>query len=148
MSDQDNLRIARQAFDAWNTHDPKLVQALLADDYVSESDTLPAPARGREGQRQMMETYIRAFPDLHFDIEQMLACGDYVVTRWHSTGTHKGELMGIPATNRRGEGLHGCTVLEIKGGKITRDWGYWDTGTLLRQLGVMPPATAKAPAGQ
>jgi steroid delta-isomerase-like uncharacterized protein len=145
MSDQDNLRVARQAFDAWNAHDPNRLMALLADDFRSESDNLPAPVPGREAQRQVVEMYIRAFPDLHFDIEQMLGCGDYVVTRWHSTGTHKGELMGMPATNRRGEGIHGCSVAEINGGKISRDWVYWDTASLLRQLGVMPaPAQAAA----
>ncbi len=90
-----------------------------------------------------MEMYLHAFPDLHFEIEQMLACGDYVVTRWHSTGTHKGELMGIPATNRRGEGLHGCTVHEVKDGKLQHDWVHWDALTLLRQLGVMPAAPGR-----
>jgi len=145
MSEQEILSVARKSFDAWNAHDPKLLLALLADDFVSESDTLPAPSRGPEAQRALMEMYVRAFPDLHFNIEQMLACGDYVVTRWHSTGTHKGDLMGIPATNRRGEGIHGCSVTEIKGGKIHRDWVYWDNASLLRQIGVLPvpaPATA------
>jgi len=140
MSDQESISIARQSFDAWNAHDSNRLLGLLADDFVSESDNLPALTRGREAQRQVMEMYIRAFPDLHFDIEQMLASGDHVVTRWHSTGTHRGELMGIPATNRRGEGIHGCSVAEIKGGKIKRDWVYWDGATLLRQLGVIPAA--------
>ena len=143
MPTQDPLSIVRQVFDAWNAHDVKRVQAFLADDYTWESDTLPAPARGREAHRQVMEMYLHAFPDLHFEVEQMLACGDCVVTRWLSTGTHKGELMGIPATNRRGEGIHGCTVHEVKDGKVQRDWVHWDALTLLRQLGVMP-----APAGR
>jgi steroid delta-isomerase-like uncharacterized protein len=140
MPNRDALSIVRQAFDAWNAHDVKSLQALLAHDYVWESDTLPAPVRGLDGHRQAMEMYLQAFPDLHFEVEQMLPCGDYVVTRWLSTGTHKGELMGIPATNRRGEGIHGCTVHEVKDGKMTHDWVHWDALTLLRQLGVMPAA--------
>ena len=147
MSDPENLRIAHQSFDAWNAHDSKRLMALLADDFMSDSDNLPAPVRGREAQRQVVEMYIHAFPDLHFEIEQMLPSGDYVVTRWLATGTHRGELMGIPPTYRRGEGIHGCSIAEIKGGKISRDWVYWDTATLLRQLGVMP-APAKATAGR
>jgi hypothetical protein len=47
----------------------------------------------------------------------------------------------VPPTNRRGEGIHGCGITEINGGKIKRDWVYWDTATLLRQLGVMPAPT-------
>jgi steroid delta-isomerase-like uncharacterized protein len=81
--------------------------------------------------------YVRAFPDLHFEIEQILASADYVITRWRATGTHGGELMGIPPTNR-GAVTHGCTVTEVKNGKMAREWVYWDTGNLLRQLGVLP----------
>jgi C-1 hydroxylase len=138
MSEQDNLRVARQGFDAWNAHDSDSFVKLIADDFVSESDTLPTPLRGRDGARQSMQMYIKAFPDLRFDIEQMIASGEYVVTRWHATGTHKGELMGIPATGRRGDGIHGCTVAEYRDAKAVREWVYWDVATLLRQIGVMP----------
>ena len=145
MPEQENLQVVRKGFEAWNAHDPDRFVALLAEGFVSESDNWPAPVRGQEAVRQMMHMYIGAFPDLHFNVVQMLESGDYVVSRWHSTGTHQGELMGIPATNRRGEGIHGCTVAEIKKGKITHEWVYWDTATLLRQLGVMPaPAQAAA----
>jgi steroid delta-isomerase-like uncharacterized protein len=89
MSEQDNVRIARQGWAAWNAHDPDSFVKLIADDFVSESDTLPTPLRGRDGARQSMQMYIKAFPDLHFDIEQMIASGEYVITRWHGTGTHK-----------------------------------------------------------
>ena len=59
------------------------------------------------------------------------------MTRYTATGTHRGDLMGIAPTNRRAE-THGCTIAEIKNGKIIRSWIYWDTGHLLRQLGIMP----------
>ena len=142
MSEHDNLRLARAVFDAWNAHDSDGFVKLLDKDYVSESDTLPEPLRGRDGARESMQMYLRAFPDLHFDIEHMMVSGDYVVTRWHAIGTHKGDLMGIPASGRRGAGVRGCTVMECKAGKAVRDWVYWDVATLLRQIGAMP-----APAG-
>jgi steroid delta-isomerase-like uncharacterized protein len=138
MSEQENLRIARQNFAAWNAHDPDEFIKLIDDDFVSESDTVPAPLRGREAARQSMQMYLKAFPDLRFDIEQMIASGEYVITRWHAAGTHKGELMGIPATGRRGEGIHGCTVMEFRGGRVVHEWLYWDVATLLRQIGAMP----------
>jgi steroid delta-isomerase-like uncharacterized protein len=141
MSEQDNLRLARQGYDAWNAHDTDRFVNLLADDFVEESDTQPAPLRGPDGARQSMEMYIKAFPDLHFDIEHMIASGEYVVTRWLATGTHKGELMGIPPTGRRGEGIHGCTVSQYRNGKVVHQWLYWDVATLLRQIGVMPAPT-------
>src|SRR4029453_1917572 len=71
---------------------------LLDEKHVWETDTLPAPVVGRDGYRQAMQMYITAFPDLHFRIDQMLPSGDYVVTRSTPTGTHNGELMGIPPT--------------------------------------------------
>src|SRR5262245_48380877 len=98
MSEQDNLRIARESYDAWNAHDPSRYGKLLDANHVWESDTVPAPAKGREAVLQLMHMYLRAFPDLHFEIDQMLASGDYVVTRYTARGTHRGELMGIPAT--------------------------------------------------
>lgn len=143
MSEQENLRVVRAMFDAWNAHDGDRLVTLLDEGFVSESDTLPGPVRGPEAQRQVLEMYVRAFPNLHLEVEQMLASGEYVVSRWHATGTHKGELMGIPPTNRRGEGVRGCTVGEVRNGKVLREWVYWDVATLLRQLGVMPaPAAA------
>jgi predicted ester cyclase len=55
------------------------------------------------------------------------------------SGTQRGELMGIKPTNRRTV-THGCSVGQIKNGKAVHDWIYWDTGHLLRQLGVLPAA--------
>jgi steroid delta-isomerase-like uncharacterized protein len=144
MTEQENLQIGRRVFEAWNAHDPNRYAALLDPGHVWETDTLPQTVRGRDAARQTMQMYLGAFPDLHFDIEQMLGSGNHVVTRWRATGTHRGELMGIAPTHRRVE-LHGCTVNEIKNGKSVHVWLYWDSGHLLRQLGVLPsPAQSGA----
>jgi steroid delta-isomerase-like uncharacterized protein len=137
MSDQDNLRVARQVWDAWNAHDVDGVLKNLDEKHVWDSDTLPSPVVGRDSYRQAMQTYLTAFPDLRFSVDQMLPSGDYVVSRYTATGTHRGDLMGIAPTNRRAE-TRGCTIAEIKNGKIIRGWTYWDSGHLLRQLGVLP----------
>jgi steroid delta-isomerase-like uncharacterized protein len=83
-----------------------------------------------------MMTYVRAFPDLHIEIAQTLAEGDFVVSRWTATGTHRGELMGLPPTNRRAV-TNGCSVTQMKNGKAAHEWLYWDSGHLLKQLGVL-----------
>jgi len=137
MSEQDNIRIVHEALEAWNKHDPGRFVQLLDEKHVIESDTIPAPMAGREVGRQFMQIYVSAFPDLHLDNEQILGSGDFVVARWTATGTHRGELMGIAPTNRRAT-THGCTVYEVRNGRITHEWIYWDTGHLLRQLGVLP----------
>ena len=132
---QDNVKIVRQMFDAWNAHDPDRLLKFLDEKFVSESDTNPGARTGRDAARQTMMTYVKAFPDLHFDVAQTVAEGEFVVSRWTATGTHRGELMGIPPTNRRAV-TNGCSVAQIKNGRAVHDWIYWDTGHLLRQLGV------------
>jgi steroid delta-isomerase-like uncharacterized protein len=136
MSTQDNIKLSRQMFDAWNAHDADRWVKLLDEHFVVESDTMPAPIRGREAARGFMAAYLKAFPDIHFEIPQVLAEGDFVVSRWSATGTHRGELMGVAPTNRRTR-TNGCSVLQIKQGKAVHNWVYWDTGHLLRELGVL-----------
>ena len=138
MSEQENIHIVRSVFDGWNAHDAKRVVRSFDQAFVSESDTLPAPIHGPDAAQKLVEMYLHAFPDLRFTIEQILATGSSVITRWHATGTHRGELMGIAPTNRAGS-VHGCTVNELKNGKIVREWAYWDGATLLRNIGVLPP---------
>src|SRR5262245_22284221 len=135
MAEKDNLELVRKSFDAWNAHDPARYGKLLDEKYVQESDTLRQAISGREAGREAMQMYLKAFPDLHLDVEQLLTSGDYVVVRWTGTGTHRGELMGIPATNRPGV-VRGCTIVEVRKGHIAHEWVYWDTGHLLQQLGV------------
>src|SRR3989442_836782 len=86
MSEQDNLRIARQGWDAWNAHDVDGALKVLDEKHVWETDTLPAPVVGRDGYRQAMQMYLTAFPDLRFSIDQLLSSGDYAVTRYTATG--------------------------------------------------------------
>ena len=107
VAEQDNLRIVRESWAAWNAHDVEGALKILDEKHVWETDTLPAPVVGRDGSRQAMQMAISAFPDLQFRIDQLLASGDHVVTRYTATGTHNGDLMGIPPTKRRGE-THGC----------------------------------------
>lgn len=137
MAEPDVARIARQAWDAWNAHDPERYVKLLDEQFVLESDNLPGPVKGREAARGFMKAYLVAFPDLHFAIDQTLVSGDHVVTRYTATGTHRGELRGIPPTNRHAT-MHGCSVSEVKHGKLLHSWTYWDSANLLRQLGVLP----------
>ena len=137
MAQQDNLKLARQTIEAWNAHDPDRLAKMVDEKWLAESDTLQAPVNGPQGARAFVTTYITAFPDLRLDVDQMLAEGDFVVTRWTATGTHRGVLMGIQPTQRRVV-TRGCTVAQFKNGKGVHDWVYWDTGHLLRELGVLP----------
>jgi ketosteroid isomerase-like protein len=78
MSQQENLRISREAFAAWNAHDVDRYAALLDNDYVEETYTRPTPVVGREAGRAAMQAYLRVVPDLHFDCDIMVASRDHV----------------------------------------------------------------------
>ena len=99
---------------------------------------MPVTAPGGQGGLHLLKLYFTAFPDLHFDIEQIVAAGDsHVVTRWRSKGTHRGPLANISATGKSATN-HGCAVMELKNAKVSRAWVYFDNAHLLRQLGVLP----------
>ena len=69
-----------------------------------------------------------------------------MVVRSHLTGTHKGPLLGIPATNKKID-THGCNVIELRNGKAVRSRLYADNATLFQQLGLLtiPKAMAAKP---
>jgi len=88
--------------------------------------------------------YLNAFPDLHFDIEDVISDGETVVTRWTATGTHKGDVSGVPATGKRFS-VTGTIFARVRDGKFVDSWGVWDALGLMQQLGVVP-AEAKGKA--
>jgi predicted ester cyclase len=90
-----------------------------------------------------MTTMFQAFPDLHIEAEQIIASGNYVISRGLLTGTHKGTFVGVPATNKKAS-WHSCNIIEIKNGKAVSSRIYADNVSLMRQLGVLPVPKAAA----
>jgi hypothetical protein len=74
---------------------------------------------------------------MHVTIDDMVAEGDKVATRVTMTGTHKGEIMGIPPTNKKVT-VSGIVIDRFAGGKIVEDNGIFDMLGLMRQLGLVP----------
>src|SRR5437867_9190801 len=100
MADE-NKRIARRALEEiYNAGRFEVVDELIAPECVSYDVAMPEPLRGRDAVKQQAQGYRSAFPDLRITIDQQLAEGDSVCTRWTARGTHRGELFGIAATNR------------------------------------------------
>jgi predicted ester cyclase len=93
--------------------------------------------------RQFVQIYRGAFPDVRLTINDQIAEGDIVVTRWTATGTHNGELMGIAPTSKRAT-VTGVDIDRYQGGKVVEAWASYDMLGLLQQLGV---ALSLAPAG-
>ena len=135
MSAREALLANQEVFVSLNAHDLEHFAALLDPAVVWESDTLPSRITSREAARDIMQCYYRAFPDLHFTVEQELASGNVVITRWQASGRHQGEFLGLAPTHRPIE-VQGCSIAEFTAGRVVQQWTYWDTGCLLQQLGV------------
>jgi steroid delta-isomerase-like uncharacterized protein len=143
MADKDNIQFAEQAIAAINARDIDRYLQRIDESYVGESEIAPGPIRGHQGVRQMMEMQLKAFPDLHIDIEQILPSGDHVVVRARLTGTHKGNFAGIAPTNKSVT-WRACNIVEVRNGKAVRSRIYADNATLFEQLGVLSIPRAKA----
>lgn len=74
-----------------------------------------------------------AFPDVHFTVEDVIADQDNVVLRWSATATHKGEFMGIAATNKK-VAWSGITIYRMAGAKMVEWWNKSDLATVPQQL--------------
>jgi len=91
----------------------------------------------RKGFEQQVELIRRAFPDLTMEVVDQIESGDKVVTRWKSSGTHKGELMGIPASNKKGT-VEGIAIGRYVGGKLVESHSQWDVFGMLKNIGIAP----------
>lgn len=146
MSAQENKRVVRRLLEeVMSGGKLGLLDELVAADYVDHDPANPPdlPA-GREGLKQLVSGYRAAFPDVKMTVEDQIAQGDKVVTRWTARGTHKGDLMGISATGKQVT-ITGIFIDRVAGGKLVESWANWDTLGMLQQLGAVPePARAGA----
>lgn len=137
MSAEENKSIARRTFEEiWNKGNLNAVDSLYTANQLSYGLGMEVPA-GAEGIRQFVSIYRKAYPDTHFTVEDQIAEGNMVATRWTAIGTHRGELMGIPATGKRVT-VTGMTINRIENGKIVETWNNFDALGQLQQLGVIP----------
>ena len=88
------------------------------------------------------EEWLSAFPDLHYTIDDMVVEGDKVAIRHTSTGTHTGEIKGIPPTNKK-VAMCEIEIDRVAGGKIAEVWTRYDTLGLMQQLGLAPTSEQK-----
>jgi steroid delta-isomerase-like uncharacterized protein len=143
MSEQDNIRLAEKFFEALNKRDLGQTKPFEASDFRRESPGVPGTMDASQG-RAYDQGFLDAFPDLHFDLKQKVAQGDYVVINWVATGTQKGSLRTpegdiLPPTGKKGV-VPGSTTFQIRNGKVSYVAVYWDMITLLNQLGLVREA--------
>jgi steroid delta-isomerase-like uncharacterized protein len=109
---------------------------LVAVDFL-ELDPLPGQQQGREGLKQVIGAFRTAFPDIHWVIEEMIAEGEKVFSRFTWHGTHRGEFFGLPATGKQIK-VKGMVVDRVVAGKMVESRILMDGLSMMRQLGVIP----------
>jgi steroid delta-isomerase-like uncharacterized protein len=134
---EENKTLARRWADIFNQGNLDLVDEIYASNYVDHDPTMPEDVRGVEGAREFYGMYRSAFPDTEITIEDQLAEGDMVATRWTARGTQQGELMGVPPSGNRVE-VMGVTISRIEGGKIVEEWDIYDALGMMQAIGAVP----------
>ena len=138
MSEENKALARRLVEELYGQGNLDIVDEIVDSNYVGHDPASPQGIRGPEGAKQFASMYLNAFSDVQATVEDLIAEGDKVVTRWRGVGTHQGELMGIPPTGNRAV-LTGITISRFANGKLVEDWTNSDTLGMLQQLGVVPP---------
>jgi steroid delta-isomerase-like uncharacterized protein len=139
VSESENVSvIARFLEEVINQGQLEQADELVAVDFV-ELDPLPGQRQGREGLKEVIGTMRAAFPDIHWVVEETVASGDKVVTRFTWTGTHRGAFLGVPASGRS-VSVKGVVIDRLVAGKMADSRILMDNFTMMQQLGVIPGA--------
>jgi steroid delta-isomerase-like uncharacterized protein len=137
MSTEENKAAVRRVCeDVINTGNLSVVDATLAPTYVYHAPGM-SDIHGPGGYKELVSTFRTAFPDIEITIEDLVAEGDRVVHRWRLSGTHRGDLMGIPPTGKKVD-VTGMVISRFAGGQVVEDWEIFNQMGLLQQLGVVP----------
>lgn len=138
MSAEENKALARRWFEElFNQQKFEVADEIVAADHVLHDPALPDLPTGPEGTTRIVGLYHGAFSDTHITIEDQIAEGEMVVTRWVGRGTHDGELMGVPPSGNRAE-VAGISIDRISGGRIVETWSVYDTLGMMQQIGAIP----------
>lgn len=134
MSLQENKALVlRFVEEVENQHNLDAIDDLFSTDFVDHSAM--TDLAGIEGAKKFFSMMFTAFPDMHFTIRLQLAEGDQVATHKTFHGTHRGEFMGIPATEKQ-VSIEAMDIYTIHQDKLTDHWSVGDWLGMLQQLGV------------
>ncbi|MGY1898767.1 ester cyclase [Nocardia gipuzkoensis] len=135
-----NIATFSRLHDAVNSGDAEVISKTI-DEVVAPDMLFHAPvpmdATGAQALRQVWAVLLRAFPDIHVAVEDVIAEGDKVVFRNTVTGTHQGEYRGLPPTGKSVT-YNEIFIVRFADGRIAEIWGVVDVFAQMRQLGVIP----------
>ena len=139
MLTETNKAVSRRFFEeVFGKGNLAVADEIVDKDHINGGpNNPPGLPPGLEGTKQLVTIYRNAFPDIRFTIDEQIAEGDKVMTRWSAHGTHGGELAGIPATGKTST-VTGIVIDRLVNGMIAESWAIFDQFGMLQQLGVIP----------
>ena len=133
--EKQNKALVRSVFEAWDNGDFETFKELLAPDYAFYYPSGSNTPVSREEMIENGKAWHNAFPDITFGVEEMLAVGDKVISRFIMRATHEGEFQSIPATGNKIEWT-GIIITHIENGKVIEDKEEFSILDMMQQLGM------------
>ena len=127
----------RTLYEYWSQGKTEVMEEIMADGYVKNDQEVQFEGTPLEYANQRLKMYRSAAPDVTFKAEVLIAEGDIVACYYKGSGTHTGELFGIPPTGKEFT-FKGVDIVRIVDGKIVEGWDVPDLFGLMRQLGLIP----------
>lgn len=144
MTPGDNAALVRSIYEAFNRRDLDRLATLVTDDFMLVDIPTGMTFHGPSGFLQWLAGFTTALPDGHVEVTNLVATEEYVATEHTGRGTHQGPLQTpagtIPPTGRA-VAVPFAEVFQLRDGRVAGLRAYWDTATMLRQLGVLPEPT-------
>ena len=138
MSAANKAIVQRLYEEVWNRRKLEVIKEIISPSHALQAPNISGSSIGPEAYKRNVLFFLAGFPDLRWTIEDTIAEKDKVVACWSISGTHKGDYMGIPATNKK-VSVEGITIHNVAGGKIMDSYSNWDVLGMMQQLGVVPP---------
>jgi steroid delta-isomerase-like uncharacterized protein len=134
MSTEQTKKLAHRLVKLFNSGDMAFISNYFSPEFIGHRTDGDTTYKDFEkGAKEL----IKAFPDLKFNLDDMIVEGDNFMARCTATGTHKGKFMGVPATGKKVK-FWWITIRRVANGKCVEGWDLMDSLTLMQQLGVMP----------
>ena len=142
MNRRQMLARAADALAAWNRGDPDGIVTNVAEDVIWRDVALGMPLHGRDALRDAARAYLIAFPDLRIEETSSTLAIPRLAQELTITGTHRGDLLGVPPTGRWTENYAAVITTFDEDGMMIEGALYWNPLAVLRQIGARPEAAA------
>jgi steroid delta-isomerase-like uncharacterized protein len=137
MSSEQNKTIVRRLVEEPWKGDLSVVDELIDRNYIGHDPSIPRATARRRGFKEFVSTYRAAYSDARVTVDDQIAEGDKVATRWTARGQHDGDLMGVTPTGKKVT-ISGITLSRLANGKVVEEYTNWDAFGMMQQLGVVP----------